>query len=209
MARATRELIEALRIASDRLESGARYQWSHMGECNCGHIAQVVTKLSKEDIHRAALDARMGDWAEQAQEYSKVEYCNVTGQRMGEVLMQLEKIGLTAGDIAHLERLDDQQVLRRFPIGQRHFKRNRRADVVAYMRAFADLLHERYIAEHGEAADGLEALAELEEWQGRAGETADDNSSGVSWTSGGVGSGSTCAPRDPADLLAAMSAGRA
>ena len=40
MAKATPVLIEALRKTAKKLEKGARYQWGHMGCCNCGNLAQ-------------------------------------------------------------------------------------------------------------------------------------------------------------------------
>jgi hypothetical protein len=40
MARATPELIAALRNTIDRLSGDTIYAWGHMGMCNCGHLAQ-------------------------------------------------------------------------------------------------------------------------------------------------------------------------
>ena len=59
------DLIAALRSTARRLEGGARYRWTHMGSCNCGHLAQTLTRLPREEIHRLALE-RAGDWGEQA-----------------------------------------------------------------------------------------------------------------------------------------------
>ncbi len=137
MARPTPELITALRTTADRLEHGDRYQWSHMGSCNCGHLAQTITPYSGAEIHASALQ-RSGDWSEQ----SMFEYCPGSGLTIDRVIDAMVEIGLNTGDIPYLEKLEDPRVLRRLPPGERHLRRNRREDVVRYMRAWADLLAE-------------------------------------------------------------------
>ncbi|MEM7675452.1 MAG: hypothetical protein AAF449_05555 [Myxococcota bacterium] len=47
MARPTRTLIDALRNSADRIERGAEYNWTHMGSCNCGHLVQSPTVVSR------------------------------------------------------------------------------------------------------------------------------------------------------------------
>ena len=47
---------------------------------------------------------------------------------------------------AHLELLSDQAVLKRLPIGERCLDKRSRDDVVTYMRRWADLLEERWLA---------------------------------------------------------------
>ena len=54
--------------------------------------------------------------------------------------------GMTPTDIVHLERLSHPDVLALLPAGQRWLQRNRREDVVWYMRAWADLLQARELA---------------------------------------------------------------
>ena len=58
MAKATPELIQAIHKTIDRLQSGADYQWTHMGRCNCGQLAQSITHLSQAELHRLALQKR-------------------------------------------------------------------------------------------------------------------------------------------------------
>ena len=50
MAKATPILIEAIRNTAKKLETGAPYQWGHMGSCNCGNLAQEITDLSEKEI---------------------------------------------------------------------------------------------------------------------------------------------------------------
>lgn len=50
MARANIPLMQALRDAAQNLRDGADYAWGNHGSCNCGHILQVVTHLSKKEI---------------------------------------------------------------------------------------------------------------------------------------------------------------
>lgn len=138
MARANRELIVALRATAKRLEAGAPYRWTHMGACNCGHLAQTVTRLTAQDIRRYALERR-GEWAEQG-----LEYCPTSGYPMDAILSALFGLGLSSDDLGHLERLSHPAVLRRLPVElRRELSYRERDHVVLYMRAFADLLQEQ------------------------------------------------------------------
>lgn len=138
MARANIALIAALRTTAARLRLGAPYRWTHLGACNCGHLAQTITHLDAEAIRRYALE-RVGEWADQV-----LEFCPTSGYPMDEILRALFAIGLTSDDLAHLERLSDPAVLRRFPVDERVGLSYRDRDhVVAYMRALADLLEEQ------------------------------------------------------------------
>lgn len=51
MARPNPDLIAAIEKTILKLSKGAPYQWVHMGACNCGNLAQELTKLSKAEIH--------------------------------------------------------------------------------------------------------------------------------------------------------------
>ncbi len=128
------DLIAALRATARRLEGGAVYRWTHMGSCNCGHLAQTLTRLPREEIHRRLLE-RAGDWGEQAR-----EYCPASGFPMDHVLAVIFDAGLTRDDVYHLERLSDPDVLRHLPVGERHLDHRRRRDVVRYLRTWAEML---------------------------------------------------------------------
>lgn len=134
-------LVVALRQTAARLQSGADFRWTHMGACVLGHLTQTVTHKTAAEIHRIALEKR-GDWAEQAQDTLGIERCPSSGYAMDHVLATLEGLGLTAADIAHLERLSDPAVLRRFPLDARHLDHRVRDDVVRYLEAYAALLED-------------------------------------------------------------------
>ncbi len=140
MAQATVELIRALRATVERLRGETSYQWGHMGECNCGHLAQTITALSKGEIHAWALE-REGDWAAQAN-----DYCPTSGYRIDDIISEMLAIGMALDDIGYLERLDDPAVLARVrdDSGQPglYLRRNPRDDVVLYMATWAELLAE-------------------------------------------------------------------
>ncbi len=140
MTRPHPDLVEALRTTARRVEQGAEYRWTHMGSCNCGHLAQTVTRLPAQEIHRLALE-RAGDWGEQAR-----EYCPTIGYPMDHIVACLLDLGLTDDDLWHLERLSSPEVLRRLPIGERDLDHRRREDYVRYLRVWADLLEERWMA---------------------------------------------------------------
>lgn len=145
MARPTVELIQALRVTVARLRGDTTYQWGHMGECNCGHLAQTITRLGKRDIHAWALE-REGDWEQQAH-----DYCPTSGYRIDDIIRAMLEAGMTLDDIGHLEKLSDPEVLARVPRepdgAQRLLRRNRREDVILYMEVWADLLEARLPAE--------------------------------------------------------------
>lgn len=134
MARASKMLIDALLQTAARLRTGATYQWTHMGACNCGHLAQTVTKVSRADLHAMALE-RAGDWSEQV-----VEYCPTSNLPIDHVIATMLAMGLTVEDLAHLERLSDQTVLALLPRGERHLDYRKRDDVVRYLETWAEML---------------------------------------------------------------------
>lgn len=139
MARPNPELIDALRRTAQKLTEGAPYQWGHMGGCNCGNLAQELTKLSKDQIHAYAMQ-RYGDWNEQVD-----DYCTTSFMPIDLVISEMLGAGLALEDLKHLEKLSDRQVLQRFPIEKRFLKHNVRPDVVAYMNEWANMLEEQLL----------------------------------------------------------------
>ena len=134
MARPSSVLIDALRTTAARLGSGSRYQWGHLGQCNCGHLVQTVCQLPPSKIHAFALE-REGDWEQLAN-----AYCPTSGLAIDDVITELVELGLTTEDLGHLEKLDDPRVLAALPGGHRWLRRNDRDDLVAYLTAWAELL---------------------------------------------------------------------
>jgi hypothetical protein len=136
------ELIAAMRRTAKKLEQGAPYQWGHMGSCNCGNLAQEISKLTKAEIHEYAMRNRQGDWSEQTD-----AYCPVSHQPMDLLITQMTEMGLTTIDLKNLEKLSDTKVLRRLPTEFRYLQHNKRDHVVMYLREWADMLEEELLAE--------------------------------------------------------------
>jgi len=151
MAHPNITLINALREAATNLRNGAPYAWGNHGSCNCGHVLQVVTQLSKQEIVRYAQTV-YGEWTEIAE-----DYCGVTNAPAYLLVSKLEKIGLTPTDIHNLEYLEDRKVLDNLPGGFRWLKKNIREDVIAYFETFATMLEEQLL-------NSIE-LPKVEEWQ--------------------------------------------
>jgi hypothetical protein len=126
------QLSVALLVAAERIEAGARYQWGHMGQCNCGHLAQVVTTKTSAEIHQAALLQRTGEWSEFA-----ADVCPSSGSVIDDVLDALLAAGMSRDDIAHLENLSDPRVVAM--IG-RTLVRYLPADAVLYLRTLSTLI---------------------------------------------------------------------
>jgi len=138
MAKPTAELINALRRTADKLENGAKYQWGHMGSCNCGNLAQELTSYTPAQIHAYALQTRMGDWAEQT-----AAFCSTSQMPLDLLISSMLEAGLDTEDMKHLERLSDEQILRRLPLSERNLQKNKREDVIKYMRIWADFLQDQ------------------------------------------------------------------
>ncbi|MDQ3276689.1 MAG: hypothetical protein M3Q06_00070 [Bacteroidota bacterium] len=145
------DLINTLREAANNLRNGAHYAWGHHGSCNCGHVLQVITQLSKEEIVRHAQTIQ-GEWTEIAE-----DYCGVTNAPAYLMVSRLEGLGLTPTDIHNLEYLEDRKVLEALPDGFRWLKKNVREDVVLYFETFAAVLEEQL-------ANSI-PLPKVEEWQ--------------------------------------------
>lgn len=134
------KLIDALRETARRLNGGADYNWCHMGRCNCGHLAQTITRMSPAEIHERAL-MKAGDWSNQT-----LEYCTATGFTIDHIIETMITLGLTKDDIVHIERLSDQKVLRRIGLDRRiAMNHKKREDVVLYMNTFAEMLEDELL----------------------------------------------------------------
>ena len=132
-------LIVGLRTAANNLRNGAFYAWGHHGACNCGHLLQAVTRLSKEEIQTYA-HTGYGEWTEIME-----ESCSVTGVPLGLLITELRSMGLTNNDIHNLEYLEDRAVLNNLPGGFRWLKRNQREDVIIYFETYANMLEEKML----------------------------------------------------------------
>lgn len=139
MAHPNLTLIGALRQAANNLRNGAPYAWGNHGACNCGHVLQVVTHLSKEEILKQA-HTGIGEWTEIAE-----DYCGVTNVPAYMLISKLEAIGLTPTDIHCLEYLKDKSVLKKLPGGFRWLKKNERGNVILYFETFAQMLEDKLL----------------------------------------------------------------
>lgn len=110
MAFANSALITAFRAVAQQLRDGAPYAWGHHGQCNCGHLAQIATSFSADEIQRFA-HTGAGEWTELAE-----SHCTTTGAPVDLLVQKLMEIGLTPTDIHHLEYLNDKAVLKTCPV---------------------------------------------------------------------------------------------
>ena len=143
MARASHSLIVALRKTAWVLRTSVDYQWGHRGACNCGHLAQTLTSLTKGQIHAAAIE-RGRDWGELV-----IDYCPTSGLPIDYIISSMLDAGLTRQELKALEDLSDRSVLSRLPEGRRYLRHNVREDVIIYMNLWADLIEEQLAAEQG------------------------------------------------------------
>jgi hypothetical protein len=136
MAKASLEIIQALKKTANNLENGSNYQWGHMGSCNCGNLAQVITNKDKAEIHKSAM-RRHGDWNEQL-----IDYCPTSGLPIDHIIDEMLDFGFTRIDLSHLEKLSDQNILKHLPLEKRYLKHNIKNDVILYLKTWAESLED-------------------------------------------------------------------
>ena len=134
-------VIEVLRTTARELERCTDYQWGHMGSCNCGYLAQQITKLKKNQIHSIAMQ-RYGDWSEQLN-----DYCPTSGLPMDDLISEMINFGFDTDDLKHLERLNDNKILGCLPADERSLRFNVKNDVIKYLNVWASLIEEECVAE--------------------------------------------------------------
>jgi hypothetical protein len=139
MAKPSIEIANVLRITARKIESSESYQWGHMGLCNCGFLAQQITKLTKAEIHARAMQ-RHGDWTEQLN-----DYCPSSGLPMDDLIAELLAFGFDEDDLRHLEKLSDGNVLRLLPVTERDLKYNSKRDVVKYLTTWATHIEDQLL----------------------------------------------------------------
>jgi hypothetical protein len=139
MAKASISILQALRKTVENLEKGSPYQWGHMGSCNCGNLAQVITNLDKAEIHKSAMRSH-GDWNEQL-----IDYCPTSGLPIDHIIEEMLAFGFTREDLAHLEKLSDPQILKYIPQDRKYLKHNLKNDVILYIKTWAKKLEEELI----------------------------------------------------------------
>jgi hypothetical protein len=139
MAQAKLEIIEALRKTAKKLSNGSPYMWGHMGSCNCGNLAQEITKRSKAEIHAYAMQGH-GDWNEQLN-----DYCGTTAMPIDLVIHEMLSAGFALEDLQNLEKLSDKQILMRLPAENRYLRHNVKADVIVYLSEWANMLEEQLL----------------------------------------------------------------
>ncbi|HEX9650103.1 MAG TPA: hypothetical protein VGA21_06060 [Cyclobacteriaceae bacterium] len=135
------ELLIALRKTISKLESGSAYQWGHMGCCNCGHLAQELTNLTKAQIHEYAMQ-RTGDWNDQV-----LEYCPDSGLPIDAIIDSMLNAGLTIDYIRQLEKLSNPGILAIIPSHDKPLSQNKRSDVIIYMNAWVKILEGNLMSE--------------------------------------------------------------
>ena len=131
------KIISALRKTAAELEKGNRYEWGHMGSCNCGNLAQTITNFSRAEIQKYALEKR-GDWTNQL-----LDYCPTSGYPMDMIIERMLDFGFSQLDLRDLEWLSDDKILARMNVT--FLNRNLKSDTILYFKTWADLLEEQII----------------------------------------------------------------
>lgn len=143
MAHPSLKIVDALRKTAKQLENGSRYEWGHMGSCNCGNLAQTVTSFSRAEIQKFALEKR-GDWNEQL-----VDYCPSSGFPMDLVIEKMIAFGFTKQDLRQLEWLSNPEIVKEAIKNSdvTHLNRNSKQDTILYMKTWANILEDNLLKE--------------------------------------------------------------
>ena len=134
------KVIQALRETATQIATSGRYEWGHMGSCNCGHLAQNITSFTRAEIQQFALQKR-GDWSEQV-----IDYCPTSGYPMDLIIGRMIEFGFTQSDLRQLENLSNPEILARDVVAS--FNRNVMSYTVKYMNAWADLLENQWMEQN-------------------------------------------------------------
>lgn len=137
MANMSLKIIEVLRKTANQLENGNRYEWGHMGSCNCGNLAQTITSFSRAEIQKYALEKR-GDWTEQL-----TDYCPTSGLPMDLIIEKMMDFGFSRQDLRHLEWLSDDEILTY--IGVSYLNKNLKSDTILYLQSWANFIEDQLI----------------------------------------------------------------
>ena len=140
------KLVYALRSAAKKLKSGAKYEWGHVGRCNCGHLVQELCGIDDGEIYRY-FGQELDEWSEHA-----IDYCSITGKPVEKLYDDLLALGFSRRDIQHLENLSDKRVTRILSEEIPFLERNNREHVVRYMETLASLLEGELLEEEKLAA---------------------------------------------------------
>ena len=154
MAKASQELIDALRETAGRVSTGVRYEWGRMAHCNCGHLIQTVTQRQGAEIAKT-VEHHPLEWTEHAR-----DYCPNSGHAVEDLFKALANMGFGREDVIHLENLSDPTVLKH--LGSTYLQRNHREDLVRYLYAHAELLENQMDAEEESAPAKEERVTETE-----------------------------------------------
>ena len=140
MANPNPYLIGKIREAANNIESGAAYNWGHVGKCNCGHLLQTIEDLNSGDIYKRAQKVMLDEYSEFAN-----DYCPDSGVPMDALLDSLFDVGLAMEDIPQLEYLSNKKVLQALPGGFRYLEKGKAEDAVLYMKTWANVLEEELV----------------------------------------------------------------
>lgn len=139
MARASLELIDALRKTAKRVALKSNYDWKNIGACNCGNLAQIITGMDKKEIHKNGIQ-KHGDW-----EMLVYLYRENSKYKIDEVISRMIDTGMTPEEIVHLENLSDPKILERLPENRKYLKRDNKDDVVLYLELWAQMLEDELL----------------------------------------------------------------
>jgi hypothetical protein len=116
------------------------YEWNDRTRCNCGIVACQILRSSPARLQKLLPPIYDGGVFRPTWKAMTETYCEETGMSRHEVFTPLLAAGLRSADFSHLEDLSHPAIVAHMAPFRRHkdaVQRARKADVVAYLRAWA------------------------------------------------------------------------
>jgi hypothetical protein len=126
--------------ADDLSRTFIGYDWNDRTRCNCGTVARQVLQVSAPQLKKLLPPIYEDGFFYQTWASLTGRYCPESGLSQNEVFRRLLSAGLQPGDFNHLEELSHPAILRRMEsprVGRKPVRRSHKADVIAYLRAWA------------------------------------------------------------------------
>jgi hypothetical protein len=80
----SKELPMALRAGAKTIETGAKYEWGHVGRCNCGHLVQQLTGKNDREIF-SSFDGQLCEWTESALRHKEIINQDAIGNNVNQL----------------------------------------------------------------------------------------------------------------------------
>lgn len=141
MAKASVELIHALRNTVNTLEQTPDYVWKHIYSYSSNLLALEIIRLQKGETHKRTTQ-RYSDWNKQLS-----DYCTTRDSTEDNLISEMPAFGLDEDDFNHLRHLSDDAILSSLPADERNLHPALKPDVIKYIRTWTTQLENKLLVD--------------------------------------------------------------